>query len=444
MPLEFLVGALAVLFILDAYYSGAETAMTALNRGQVELLIEEHPTLRTVLTGWKENPSRLLTTILVSSNITVIAFSSVATAISFRLSGGEAEGSHRQLIAAAATWAVSALVIICAEIAPKVVAKRHAFKTARWVLPGLLVTDTVLGPLIRVVVKLIFLITSPFAKVDQPFVPVVTEEELMRTVDESARGGAIEAEEKKMIESIIEFGDLVVSDVMVPRTEMIGIDIRTGVDKVLNILIDCGYSRLPVYDKDYDNIVGVLYAKDFLSILKDKDLIILQDVIRPAYYVPETKKITELLSEFRRGKIHLAVVVDEYGGTSGLVTLEDLVEEIVGDIKDEYDHEPELLRAQPDGSWVADAAMDVDEVNDRLRIELPENGETNSLGGYLNTLWQNVPGVGEERSTEKVKFTILEGNERRVEKVRLEIIQPAVEEDDNGADPVEGGDAGGA
>jgi putative hemolysin len=421
---EMLTAGLALLFVLDAYYSAAETVMTSLTRGHIEKLIVAHPASRKTLSAWSDNPSRLLTTILVSSNLTVIGFSSLATALTLRLSQGVAYG--HPMAAAVLVWMLSALVILCAEIAPKVVAKRHAVQMAPWILPGLRLTDRLLGPLIRVVVTLIYLITRPFARVDAPFEHHVSEEELRRTIDDSARGGAIENDEKKMIESVIEFGDLVVGDVMVPRTEMVGIESRTAVNKVLKVLTDCGYSRLPVYDGDFDNITGVLYTKDFLAILKDQDLIILQDVIRPAYYVPASKKITELLREFRRGKIHLAIVVDEYGGTAGLVTLEDLIEQIVGDIKDEYDHEPEQLRAQADGSWIADGSADIDEVNSRLGLELPATGGVNSLGGYLAQLWQKVPAKGERKEAGLARFTILEASQTKVERVRVDCLEGPV------------------
>ena len=270
---------LLFLFLLAAYFSAAEIAMTALNRYKIAEIAELHPSYSVILERWKVNPSRLLTTIIVCSNFTVIAFSSMATALGFSLS---AEWGFSQVLVSSVAIALSILVVLIAEIAPKLVAKRHPERVAILVLPGLRGIEFALGPLIRLLMGLVRALIRPFGVDESSELPVVTEEELVRIVDEGARDGIIEKEESEMIQSIIEFGDTVVREVMIPRTEMTGVHMDATVEDLHALFIDSGYSRLPVFGGSLDEIRGILYAKDFLSVLKERDLIILQDVIRPA------------------------------------------------------------------------------------------------------------------------------------------------------------------
>ncbi len=419
LPVEIL--ALLVLFFLDAYFSAAEIAMTSLSRFKIDEIIEKHPFYAPLLERWKRNPSRLLTTIIVSSNLVVIAFSSVTTALSLRLGQAHPAGS---LGVEALTIAVGVFAVLLAEIAPKVLAKRYPERFAMLLLPGLRVTEILLGPLIRLIVAFIRWITRPFGGEAGEGMPVVTEEELVRLVDEGARGGVIEKEESEMIQSIIEFGDTVVREVMIPRTEMVGVPVNSSVDECLHIFIDGGYSRLPVFSESFDKIVGILYAKDFLAMLKERELIILQDVIRPAYFVPSTKKVSELLREFKKGKVHLAIVVDEFGGTAGLVTLEDLMEEIVGDIQDEYDFEQLPIRKLSEGVWEVEGSAELHAFSQELGVEVPEDGEVTTVGGFVAHLAARIPLAGETLRFEDLDLEVLRATETKVEKLRAVRRQP--------------------
>ncbi len=408
--------ALALLFLLDAFYSAAEIAMASLNRYKIAEMAELNPGYAVLLERWKINPNRLLTTILVSSNLVVIAFSSIATALSFSLS--QELGVNHVLVGALAML-VSVLAVLLAEIAPKILAKRHPEKVALLVLPGLRVTETLLGPLIHLVVGLIQALTRPFGGGNSTEMPMVTEEELVRIVDEGARDGIIEKEESEMIQSIIQFGDTLVREVMIPRTEMVGLPISATVEDCHTLFIDSGYSRIPVYEGTLDHIKGMIYAKDFLSVLRHRDLIILHDVIRPAFFVPGSNKVANLLREFKKGKIHIAIVVDEYGGTAGLVTLEDLMEEIVGEIRDEYDLDSPQIRRQSEGTWEVDGATELHDLSAKLGVDIPESSDSATVGGFVAELAGRILKKGESLKFQGLEFEVTEASNQRIVTMRV-------------------------
>jgi len=425
---------LGILFVLNVLFSAAETAMTALPRLTVKRLMDEHFRLAGTLEAWLANPGKMLTTIIVSSNLSVIAFSFVASALTSQLVTEE-----HNLVRIIFSWLGSALVsvvvLLLAEITPKVLAKRRSEKVALLVMPVLQVVEHFLGPLVRFLLKFISMITWPFGNISLDEIPVMTEDDLRQMVSEGEKGGVLEKEEREMIHSIIEFGDTLVKEVMIPRTDMACVRLDSSVDECLDTLIEGGYSRMPVYKDHFDNIVGILYSKDFLSVMKDRDLIILQDVIRPAYYVPETKKVSDLLREFKRGRIHMAIVVDEFGGTAGLATLEDLLEEIVGEIRDEYDTEERLIELFADGSAIVEARASLRELNGELKLDLPEGHEKSTIGGFVSDIAQRVPKRGETVHYKNVSFYIMEGNSRKVMKIRVkkESGKPSEETDRGGS-----------
>lgn len=224
----------------------------------------------------------------------------------------------------------------------------------------------------------------------------------------------------EMIHGIFEISDKVVREIMVPRVDIVALDIRSSLDEILDTIIEEGYSRLPIYDGTIDNIVGLLYAKDLLGMMRSRGLIILQDIIRPAYFVPETKRITELFREFQRMRIHMAIVVDEYGGVAGLVTMEDIIEEIFGEIRDEYDmREEEMIEEKEDGRFIVDARCRVEELNRRIGARLPEREDIETIGGLIMDMFGEVPKVGRKIDIEDLEIVVVEADERRIRKVEV-------------------------
>lgn len=260
-----------------------------------------------------------------------------------------------------------------------------------------------------------------------PTKPLTTEKQLQQLIQASEQDGVINAEEGEMFSSIIEFGDTIVREVMIPRTEMHCCPVDASLETLIKIIIKYGHTRIPVYEQTLDQIVGVVYAKDLLKYWgAPKEEISLQTLMRTTYFVPETKRVEELLHDFRTKRKHIAIAIDEYGGTSGLITLEDLIEEIVGDIKDEYDDEDSLLQEEADGTIVVDARLSLADLEDYYDLPEIERDQFDSVGGLLLHRLGHVPQVGEEVELERLKIVVLGSDERTIHRVRVCPLPPAV------------------
>jgi CBS domain containing-hemolysin-like protein len=247
----------------------------------------------------------------------------------------------------------------------------------------------------------------------------VTEAEIQEMMQAGEDEGVINQEENAMIRSILALGDTVVREIMLPRTEMACVSIEEEVTMVLQEIIACGHSRLPVYEGTIDNIIGLIYAKDLLKYWGEPAAEIeLRTLLRTPFFVPETKNLEELLHDFKKRRVHIAVVIDEYGGTAGLVTIEDLLEQIVGDIQDEYDLETQKLTEEPDGSIVVDARLPIEELEEHFDIEI-ERDKFETVGGLIFHLTGTIPSAGEVIETDDLVLTVLEADERRIAKVRI-------------------------
>jgi CBS domain containing-hemolysin-like protein len=247
------------------------------------------------------------------------------------------------------------------------------------------------------------------------------EEEILSAVTEGELHGAVDSEEKQMIESVIELGEQRVDAIMTPRTEIIAVPVEAGLDTVLTAVREHGHSRIPVYESTIDTILGVLYAKDLLR-HRDEEPFDLRRIMRKALFIPESKPVRELLREFQKQKLHIAVVLDEYGGTAGLVTIEDILEEVVGDIADEYEQpEPEPIKRIDDFTYEVDARVRIDDLNERLRIEVPEHPDYETVGGYVFSTLGKIPKVGERCERDNFALQVIGAEPRRVTRVLLTI-----------------------
>lgn len=257
----------------------------------------------------------------------------------------------------------------------------------------------------------------------------ITEEEVHDFIEATEEEGLVNEEESEMIRSIFALRNTVVREVMVPRMDMACISADVSIDELLDTIIECGHSRIPVYEQTIDNVIGILYAKDLLRHWGHSPSVIsLRSIMRVPFFVPETKNLEELLQEFKRKRIHLAVVIDEYGGTSGLITIEDLLEQIVGDIQDEYDNEEDLYTIQADGSIVADGRMPVDELGELFKLDI-ERDKFDSLGGLIFHLSGKIPAVGDTVHGDGLVITILDADKRKVKKASvIRVAGPVTEE----------------
>ena len=317
-----------------------------------------------------------------------------------------------------ATAIVTMLILVFGEIMPKTYARKNAEKISTIGSEPLRWIAKLLSPLSQVFVVPANLLIQVFGGRGLKGVPLFTTQEIGTLIEVGAREGALDDEEKKMIQSSLEFGETIVREVMVPRIDMQGVDMSEEREEIFKKIMKMPYSRVPVYKGNVDNVIGIVYSKDLLTALRNRELIIMEDLMRQAYFVPETKKISELLEEFRKGRMHLAIVVDEYGVTAGLVTIEDLIEEITGEILDEYDVQKETIVKLPDGTAIVYAKEDLDRINEELGLKLPAE-EFDSLGGLVVDLFGRVPRRGEEINFGNLKFVVQEADRRKIIKLKI-------------------------
>lgn len=313
------------------------------------------------------------------------------------------------------------VTLILGDLVPEAIGSTRADALAPTSLKLLRVLTLILSPLVTAMIALSRWLAGIFGSGDK--VNVFTEEEILTMLDASEKEGAIENEEKEMIYSVLQFGDRLAREVMVPRIDIVAVEISTPLEKALSTFMETGHSRIPVYEDNIDNIKGLLYAKDLLRERASAPRP-LKDCLRKAFFVPESKQADVLLRELRANKIHMAIVVDEYGGTAGLVTIEDLIEEIIGDIQDEYDlnEEAEYVQQGPD-TYMVDASINLSDFNDLLDVEF-SNEDSDTLGGFMFTLFGRVPEVGESVEHGNLNLRIEKLDGRRIRKVQVTRITP--------------------
>ncbi len=318
-----------------------------------------------------------------------------------------------------AFFTITALHITLGELAPKSVAVQYSERTAMFVSLPLRAFYFIFRPLIwalngsaNSLLKLIGI--KPVSQHE-----LYSTEELRLILDQGKETGALKSAEHELITNVFEFTERTVRQIMVPRTRMIALDINTAGDRVVDFFIEEGFSRVPVYQSSIDNITGVVHAKDIIALMHNPDLIILQDLVRPVYFVPETKPISMLLRDFQRKRIHMAVVVDEFGGTSGLVTLEDIIEELVGEIQDEYDEEKPIVEMVGEREYNVRASAAISDANEHLPSPLPESEHYDTVSGLVNDAFGRIPELNETIPVAGYECTILQKTKRTVSLVRL-------------------------
>jgi magnesium and cobalt exporter, CNNM family len=411
-----------VLTAVAAFLAAAETSLTRMSRARAIHLAEDQRRGATQLLRLVEQPARFLNLVLLLVLVVQFFATALFTSVLSRLVGGG-------LGVAIAATVMTILTFIFAEVAPKTYAVQQTDRAALAVAPVVYVLTRlpVLGPLTRLLIGIGNVVTPGKGLKSGPF---VSEEEIRAMVDEAERDDVIEEEEREMIHSIFEFGDTILREVMTPRPDMVAVPVSTSLQEVLELILRSGYSRIPVYQDDIDNVVGLAYAKDVLRRLHDGQADKpLADILRPAPVMPESMKAAECLREMRRRKSHMVIVIDEYGGTAGLVTIEDLLEEIVGEITDEYDQEDPNVEPLPDGDYRVNARLGIDEVNELLDVQLPST-EWDTIGGLLINLVGGVPREGQELEFQGLRLTAERVQGRRIGRVRIRRVAPPPTQED--------------
>ncbi len=405
--------------MLSGFFSASETALTSFRSIHLEKF-ENDKNIKKIelLKNWLKNPNEMLTGLLVGNNIVNILASSIATVVTINVIG-EASSSS----VAVATIGMTIIILIFGEITPKIIAKNQAVKIAGIVINIIYYFTWILKPIIKILMMISKFIGRMLGIEIKNEGFMITEEDIISFVNVGEAEGIIEEEEKEMIHSIVGFGETTAKEVMTPRTSMFALEGEKTLDDVWDEIIENGFSRIPVYKDTIDNIIGVLYVKDVLSIIKDgKTDTPIKNFVRLGYFVPETKSIIEILQEFRSMKVHIAMVLDEYGGIVGLVTIEDLIEEITGEIRDEFDtEEEELIHKINDNTYEVDGMIDIETLDKELSIKLPESEDYESLGGLIVTELGRVAIIGDIVNIEDVRLEVLEVDKMRVSKVLIEL-----------------------
>ncbi len=405
---------LVIMLVLCALASASETALTSVSRIKLKNLVEEGDKKAAEIEQLLANPNVFLSAILIVNSVATIVASSMATVLALRFSQ-----TWGELIS---TLFLSLVVLIFCEITPKTAAVQNPLRWASRLVSLVRATAWFLGPIVKLLGVVTTALVGLLGGQTVRHGPFVTEEELRLLVTVGEEEGVLEEEETEMIHSIFEFADTLVREVMIPRIDMIALENDTTVDLAVDLALKGGFSRIPVYEDTIDNITGILYTKDMLKHLRENHgSLPIHSLVRPAYFVPETKKLDDLLREIRQKRVHMVIVIDEYGSVAGLVTMEDLVEEIVGDIQDEFDHEEILYEEINDHKYIFSAKISIDEFNDVMDTSL-ENEDYDTLGGFLYAQLDKIPLVDDSITFNNYRFTVLTTRGRRITKVQVEKI----------------------
>jgi CBS domain containing-hemolysin-like protein len=424
-----LIGVGLCLIVL-AFTSAIDASFTSISRHRLNaLLTERGPRAKRAVARLIDDPYRFKSTVIFLN----ICMTVIATGLTLRLGAGL--GS---LLQAGSLLLLVLAILIFSEAFPKALAIRNPDATALALAGPLRMVSQLLWPLITVV----NLITSPLfmlvsGRSSYPS-PLVTEEELRMLVNVGEEEGLIEHEEREMIEGVIAFGDTILREIMVPRVDIVALEIDTPLDQALDVVIARGHSRIPVYNETIDHIVGVLYAKDLIPALRDSSREMpINSLLRPPHFVPETMKVNALLEDLQKRKVHMAIIVDEYGGTAGLATIEDLLEQIVGEIQDEYDTEDPSIQPIGDGEYVVDARVSIADINSLADLDL-RSESADRIGGLVYEQLGRVPRVGDELALDCATVTVLSVKGVRAQKLRIIRHPPADERSQSDGELAEG------
>jgi putative hemolysin len=425
---------IVIFIIINGFFAAAEISVVATRRIRIRQLIEEGNKNALILKKFKEEPDRFLATIQIGITFAGVFAAAIGGATAVKIIKPAIQEIPLKPVAASAeaisigivTVVITYFLLIFGELIPKSIAltnpERTSLKTAKLV--------DVFSKLAFIFVKTLTSSTNfllkPFGKKTHAG-RAITEEEVKMLIREGGEQGVFEPAEQALIHSVFEFTDMSVKEVMMPSTKMITIGLNMPVDDIKTVISEEQFSRYPVIGKDINDIRGILYVKDFLNTL-GKGAVDIRKLIKPPYFIPEMMNISKLLKEMQRKRVHMALVIDEYGGVSGLVTMEDLLEEIVGEIRDEYDTESPVIQIS-EGIYLVDASISIRDLKEDYKIEIPESTEYETVSGFLLTALQKIPKVGDTVQVDSKKITISEMVGQRISKVKLEKLPEEVKEE---------------
>ncbi|MGN9162633.1 HlyC/CorC family transporter [Clostridium sulfidigenes] len=400
---------LIILIILSSFFSASETALMSISKIRVRHMVEENIKGANRVKELTDNPSSLLASILVGNNVVNIASSSLATVLAISLIGSRG--------VAISTIIMTIVVLIFGEITPKTLASQNSEQISLRVANPIFIISKMLKPVVIITTTISKFFIKLLGGKSDSNKPFITEDELKIMVDVSEEEGILKSEEKDMIHNVFQFGDLYAKDVMVQRVDIIALDIEESLDKIISVIKEEGFSRIPIYSNTIDNIVGILNVKDIIF-MEDTKGFSLKNYMREITYTYEFRKVTELFKDMNKNRQHMVVVLDEYGGTVGIVTIEDLIEEIVGDISDEYDdEEPEIYVVKED-EYIVEGSVRIEDINELIGTKI-ESDEFDSIGGFIIGVLGRFPNISEEIIYSNYRFIIEDIDRNRIKKIRI-------------------------
>ncbi len=425
MWLEILL--ISIFILINGFFAASEIAVVTSRKSRIKQLMEEGSKNAIVLNKLKETPDRFLATIQIGVTLAGAIASAVGGAAAVKVIKPLLKDVPIPIISASSeVISIGIVVVIIAyfslifgELIPKSFALSNPEKLGLITAPIIDKFSKIATVFVRILTMSTNIILKPFGKKAFTQREYISEEEVKLLLEEGREQGVFESEEKKLIHSVFEFTDTFVKEVMIPSPQMVTVGIHKSVDEVKSIISEEKFSRYPVIGKDINDIRGFLYAKDFFNILSSTGKVDIRKIIKPPIYTPETMKISILLREMQKKRVHMAIAIDEYGAVSGLVTLEDLIEEIVGEIRDEYDTESPVIQLG-DGSVIIDASISTRDLGEDYSIDIPESPEYETLGGFIVTFLQKIPQTGDTVEIEDKRLKIIEMVGQRIAKVKLE------------------------
>jgi len=426
---------IALLILLNGYLAGTEIAVVTARKSYIKQLAESGKKSAKIFLKLKEEPDRFLATIQIGITGVGVLASAVGGAAAVKVIKPALQAAPIKAISLGAEPISIGIVVVIityfsvifGELVPKSIALMHPETVGLWTARTIDSFSKINSIFVKLLTYSTSLVLRPFGR--KPFTEraYITEEEVRILIKEGGKHGVFEPTEEKILQSVFEFTDMSVKEVMVPDTQMVAVQIDRSPREVLSVIEEEQFSRYPVFGRELNDIRGILYAKDFLTTFAKVGQVDIRKTVKPPYFIPETMKISLLLREMQKKRIHMALVVDEYGGVAGLVTMEDLVEEIIGEIRDEHDVESPVIQLS-DGTMLIDASISLKDLKEDHQVPLPESPEYETLGGFLMTALQKIPQSGDTVEIEGKRIKIVEMVGQRISKVKLEKLPKATEE----------------
>lgn len=418
------IALLTGLLILSAFFSGSEIALFSLDKNKVNEIKSRSPFTGGYISNLLEFPRRLLVTILLCNTIVNVAITIISVALAVDIA--RTYRFNEELVFTIQIISVTLLILFIGEITPKIWASKYPAAFAKIVSIPLYWIGVVVYPVSKTLTDVIRLLVARI-KVDKSKTAILSTD-FTELADLGIERGTIVEEEQELIHGLVSFRTVTVREVMTPRVDITAISDDTDFDELMRVISESGHSRIPLYHSNLDEVTGIIYAKDLLPYLKNGEMkksLALSKLARKALFFPETKLISDLMHEFLEKKMHIGIVVDEYGGTAGLISLEDILEEIVGDIRDEYDKEENEITVLSDSSYLVLGKTSIDQINELLHIDLySENDDYDTIGGFILNYAGTIPQEGYNFTYKNHKFTVKEIVNRRVKKVQIEVLTP--------------------